>query len=643
LFRFGRVFRFSGNPCVCILIVLLALSLGACSKGGGGNDAAFGGLTFSLIAPSGDTAPVQYKSVDFPCEEYQISSVEAEVLDSLDAVVATGGPWSCSGGKGTIGSLKAGDNYTLWVYLRNSEGQVRYQGSVGGLRVRMGRITNAEVELHRINLTPVFEEIDSQETRAGQGLVFAVNASDPDGDPLTYTALSLPPGASFDPDSASFSWTPTNSQVGNFLARFQVSDNMELEEGEILEVSIIVTGPNRPPVFDSVKTRYVQEGQSLKFSIRATDPDGDTVTFSALSLPSGATFNPDTGAFSWRPGYAQGGSYTVRFEATDSSNPPQNTFLDVSIVVTDTNRSPVLQVPTDIQRVSIGGNLEFRISATDPDGNGLTYSAANLPRNSSGVYFPGVSFDEATGTFRWVSPGAAAVDEYQVLFFVIDAGKPPRSDYEYVTIQVYDGDYPIDGCPVLSEIGPKHINLGEILEFTLSAHDPDPEFDLVYAAEPIPAKPFPQGSTFDHDTGLFSWQPDTAGNYWILFSVTDLLDNPLKSDSEEVMITVGDVNRPPVLDPIGDRVVWDGETLKFTIFATDPDGDSLSYSAGNLPPGAVFDAYTHTFSWTPHIYTKSITTKCIPQLTYTVRFSVTDNGIPQESDYEDMEITVLFE
>ncbi len=644
--RYERVPGFSRSRYVFFACIAFFLAMTACSGNGGssGGDS-YGSISFSLVAPSDDADQVQYKSVDFPCQEYDIASVEAEILDTGGSVVATGGPWDCSGGRGTIGYIKAGDDYTLWVYLRNSDGNVRYQGSVSGLRVRMGRITNAEVALERINLTPIFEEIESQQTQAGQTLSFTISASDPDGDPIIYTALSLPSGASFDPDTALFSWTPGDDQVGTFTARFQASDNAQGDDAEVLEVYIIVTGPNQSPVFTAVKSKYVREGQTLKFTIKAADPDGDTVTYSALSLPAGATFNAETRLFTWRPGYSQSGTYTAQFAATDDSIPPQTATLDVTIIVSNTNRSPVLTVPTGVQTVTPTGTLVFQISATDPDGNGITYAAADLPRNSSGTYFSGVSFDAATGTFRWSAPGTSAVGEYTVLFIATDNGSPAKSDYGTVTIQVSNSDNPIDHRrhPVLTPIGPKSIDLGDTLEFSVSAYDPDyadgGSSALVFGIEEISGQQFPDGASFDPETGIFSWVPEAEGNYWVRFVVTDPNDIPLPlSDWEDVVISVGDVNHPPVLDPIGDRVVWDGETLEFTVFATDPDGDGLTFSASSLPSGAAFDAYTHTFTWTPNFYTR-----CIPPKTYTVRFTVTDNGTPVESDYEDIVITVLFE
>ena len=58
-------------------------------------------------------------------------------------------------------------------------------------------------------------------------------------------------------------------------------------------------------------------------------------------------------------------------------------------------------------------------------------------------------------------------------------------------------------------------------------------------------------------------------------------------------------NTPPILAPVGDRAVDEGEQLKLALSATDPDGDELAYSASNLPPGASFDPVSKTFTWTP--------------------------------------------
>jgi hypothetical protein len=95
---------------------------------------------------------------------------------------------------------------------------------------------------------------------------------------------------------------------------------------------------------------------------------------------------------------------------------------------------------------------------------------------------------------------------------------------------------------------------------------------------------------------------------------------------------VGNVNRPPVLNPIGSKSVGEGNLLTFTLTASDPDGDGLTLSASNVPTGASFSPSSQVFSWTPDYGDAGI---------YNVQFTVTDNGTPAESDLEIVPITVV--
>ena len=180
--------------------------------------------------------------------------------------------------------------------------------------------------------------------------------------------------------------------------------------------------------------------------------------------------------------------------------------------------------------------------------------------------------------------------------------------------------------PVLVPIGANQTNEGQLLEFTVSATDPDSD-NLTYSASNLPT-----GATFNVsiDFPTFSWTPtyDQAGDHEVQFEVTD---GDL-FDSENITITVFNVNLAPVLDPIGNNTVNENETLTFNVLATDPDGDTLTYLApiaSNLPTGATFNGSTSTFSWTP-TYDQAGD--------HEVRFEVTDGYL---SDSENITITVL--
>jgi C1A family cysteine protease len=74
---------------------------------------------------------------------------------------------------------------------------------------------------------------------------------------------------------------------------------------------------NTPPVLQSIPDFSVDEGQSLTFTLSATDSDGDPLEFAADDLPEGAVLDSASGAFSWTPSYTQSGVYSVRFRVSD--------------------------------------------------------------------------------------------------------------------------------------------------------------------------------------------------------------------------------------------------------------------------------------------------------------------------------------
>jgi len=103
--------------------------------------------------------------------------------------------------------------------------------------------------------------------------------------------------------------------------------------------------------------------------------------------------------------------------------------------------------------------------------------------------------------------------------------------------------------------------------------------------------------------------------------------NPIVYNLTNGMIKIND---PPVLAPINYRTANEGELLSFNLAATDLNGDTLSYSASNMPSGATFDVMTKTFAWTPTFFQSG---------TYPdVHFEVTDGDL---AVFENITITVI--
>ncbi len=72
---------------------------------------------------------------------------------------------------------------------------------------------------------PVFDKVsDNIVTNAGSSVTLAVNATAEGENGVTYSARTLPRGASFDASTATFTWRPTNSQIGENLVAIDAVD-----------------------------------------------------------------------------------------------------------------------------------------------------------------------------------------------------------------------------------------------------------------------------------------------------------------------------------------------------------------------------------------------------------------------------------
>ncbi len=186
---------------------------------------------------------------------------------------------------------------------------------------------------------------------------------------------------------------------------------------------------------------------------------------------------------------------------------------------------------------------------------------------------------------------------------------------------------PTNHTPMLDPIGNRTVNEGELIEFAVNATDVDNDV-LTYSASNLPL-----GAAFNTSTGLFSWTPsfNQEGNYAdIEFTVTDN-GTPMELDTELIMISVGNVNRPPVFAGVGTQAALEGETISFVVSATDPDGDAVVLIASGTPAGASFNMSTGVFSWTPTLAQAGA---------YVAVFVATDNGVPNLATLLEVPLTI---
>ena len=271
------------------------------------------------------------------------------------------------------------------------------------------------------------------------------------------------------------------------------------------------------------------------------------------------------------------------------------------------NVPPVLD-PIGDKTINEAETLIITLSASDPNGDSLTYSC-----NRTDLF---TDFNPTTGTGSWTTDYEDS-GIYRVEFGVSDGNG--GIDNETIRIEVLNVNRP----PVLDPVGDKIINETEMLIITLNASDPDGDA-IIYSCNRTDLF-----TDFNPTTGTGSWTTDyeDSGIYRVEFGVSDGNGG---IDNETIRIEVLNVNRPPVLDPIGNKSINESKTLIITVNASDPDGDPLVYSTSNIPDGAIFNSTTQTFLWTPTYEQAGIYED--------VQFTVSDGEL---IDYENITITVI--
>jgi ELWxxDGT repeat protein/VCBS repeat-containing protein len=417
------------------------------------------------------------------------------------------------------------------------------------------------------------------------GPAFGVLANDldVDGDPLTALLVSdAAHGTVVLNANGTFRYTPDLNFFGDDSFTYQARDPSGALSN-VATVGLVVENQNDAPVASNV-TLGTNEDVPLEALLPASDPDGDALTFEILGQPShGMLELLGGGAFRYLPDADFFGTDSFDFGASDGLLPSGTGT--VSIDVAPVNDPPVL-APLDDREVDEGSELSFTASASDIDtpAIGLSFSLVDAPA--------GAAIHAQTGLFTWTPGEVQGPGEYSFDVVVTDGAS---SDAEAITVTVNE----VNLAPVLDAIGNRTVDEQIELSFTATASDPDlPANGLTFSLVGAPG-----GASIDGETGLFSWTPTEAqgpGNYTFDVVVSDDGAGAL-SDAETITVTVSEVNLPPVLGPIGDRTVSEGELLSFTIGASDPDlpANTLTFSAEGLPSGAAFDASTRTFSWMP--------------------------------------------
>ncbi|MGE5280409.1 MAG: CARDB domain-containing protein [Deltaproteobacteria bacterium] len=182
----------------------------------------------------------------------------------------------------------------------------------------------------------------------------------------------------------------------------------------------MIPEPNQPPVLDAIGDKTVEEGQTLTFTVSASDPDGDPLVYEAAGLPAGAVFSGQT--FAWTPSYYQAGAYNVTFSVTDGKDTAQET---IAITVNNVALPDLVLTALSTPAANLLPGDAFAVSCTVGNQGTATAGAFDVVFHLSRDAAFGGGDDIALPAAFSLQSLNAGKERSKTLTFTVAAGTPP--------------------------------------------------------------------------------------------------------------------------------------------------------------------------------------------------------------------------
>src|SRR3989344_406287 len=361
---------------------------------------------------------------------------------------------------------------------------------------------------------PIVYSITTFVVQETDKLSLRTDATDPDSDKLTYYYVS--------PLNGKGEWQTAYGDAGIYDSTITVSDG---HANATEYIKSVVTKKEAAPTIDYASPNdpvTINESGSVNFEVQASDLNKDPLTYTWY------LDNKKAGSgqyFAYSTTYNDAGIHRVLIVVSDGT-------LDASkewtVNVLDFDVGMLLN---QINNVAVNEGETARLNLPDFAKYGLSYTISEPLGNKNEWQ---TTYDDS--------------GEYTIFIHVVGNGF--KGD-KTATVTVRD----VDSAPVFDEIGNKLIDENQTVTINLNAVDPDGD-GIGYSVDKLP-----EGATLEGNK--FTWTPgfDTVKKEDFIDRIVDkftVLSNNFylqfaaaSKDSkvvQNVIITVKDVNRPPVLE-----------------------------------------------------------------------------------------------
>jgi len=469
------------------------------------------------------------------------------------------------------------------------------QGSVDTLQQAVNLVTvatgaqiaqvNAAASAAASNSVPQISGSPAPVAVAGVQYSFQPQATDADGDSLSFSIVHKPSWAAFNPANGTLTGTPGDADTGNYPSiMITVTDGIESASLPAFAVTVEPAPVvNTAPQISGSPDTTVTAGTAYSFTPSAFDAQGDALSFSISHKPSWAGFDSATGTLSGIPGSA--GSYgNIVISVSDGQLSSSLPAFSIQVTAAPVENQPPQISGTPAASVAEEAAYQFRPTASDPDGDSLGFSISHKPSWAS--------FSTSTGRLSG-TPARGDAGVYGNIVISVSDGQASTSLPAF-SIEVTPAP---NRAPNISGTPATTATAGSAYLFQPAASDPDGDsLDFSISHKP-------SWASFDTTTGALSGTPFNAdaGSYTnIVITVSDgQASVSLPAFSIQVQSSNGGftlswtapVTRsdgsPLLLSDIGGYHVYLGQSSgNYTTTVDVADGSATSTVIDNLAPGS---------------------------------------------------------
>ncbi|WP_310622361.1 tandem-95 repeat protein [Flexibacterium corallicola] len=583
--------------------------------------------TFTVEVSAVNDAPVTADSAQTTAEDTAVSgTLSASDIDSTALTFALlSGP---ANGTITLDALTGAYTYTPGTDYNGSD-SFTYSVSDGALEAS----ATVSLSVTTVNDRPVATAVSlGSMVEDGSRLIVAAEllagASDVDGDPLSLTSLTIQSGGGSLNDNGDGTWTyqPAADDDSAVTFAYTVSDG-QLDASSTATLDL--TPVNDAPEASDGSATVLEDGTLSGLLPRATDVDGDAVSYAVGSTAPGNgtvtinafgdyTYTPDadfsgTDTFSYTVSDGNGGvnEYTFTVDVRPINDRPEIEPLTPQ-ELTENNTSMTLNGVVPVNDPDLGDTLSVTVLGGNAFNNGSRVDqqifAAELLGLLDIVSSATVSGSGPTA-LNWTFNADPAYFDYLGerdnfrIEYDLEVSDGIASTFTILQIEIQGtNDTPVAFVPIgdqaFDEDTAVAFNIGDFA-FSDAENDGVIFDELFVDARLSDGAPLPQWLMFDHQNGEFTGTPpqDFSGDLEIRVEAQD----PQGASAEQTFtLSITPVNDAPVAENGSDVIDEDRDLSGLLPWATDVDGDAVSYAVGSTAPGNgtvtinAFGDYTYT-------------------------------------------------